>query len=96
MPDWMRRRMTDAQRFGGLCVLAGLLCGLTAVLFHLAIHHLFVFVWHAAEGRDPVAFAAILIAAPTFAGLVVGLAVRFFSPEAAGSGIPQKIGRAHV
>jgi CIC family chloride channel protein len=89
LPDWMRRRMTDAQRFGGLCVLAGLLCGLTAVLFHLAIHHLFVFVWHAAEGRDPVAFAAILIAAPTFAGLVVGLAVRFFSPEAAGSGIPQ-------
>ncbi len=89
LPDWMRRRLNDGQRFMVLCVVVGLLCGLTAVAFHLAIHHLFDWLWMQAEGRDPLAFCAILIAAPTFAGLVVGVAVYRFAPEAAGSGIPQ-------
>ena len=89
LPDWMRRRMSDGQRFGALCVLAGLLCGLTAVLFHYAIHHLFHWLWNEASTRQPAEFAAILLAAPTFAGLAVGIWVRFFAPEAAGSGIPQ-------
>ncbi|MBK1826916.1 chloride channel protein [Haloferula rosea] len=89
LPDWMRRRMSDGQRFGALCVLAGLLCGLTAVLFHYAIHHLFHWLWHEASTRDPREFAIILLAAPTLAGLAVGIGVQFFAPEAAGSGIPQ-------
>ena len=49
----MRRRLSDGQRFLVLCVLAGLLCGLTAVAFHLTIHHLFEWLWHQAESRDP-------------------------------------------
>lgn len=89
LPDWMRSRMSDTQRFAVLCLFAGLLCGLVAVAFHLAIHHLFHWLWHEAEGRDPLQFAAILLGAPTFAGLLVGLGVRYFAPEAAGSGIPQ-------
>ncbi len=85
----MRSRWSDTQRFVVLCVFAGLLCGLAAVGFHLAIHHLFHWLWHEAEGRDPKQFAVLLLAAPTLAGLLVGLGVRFFAPEAAGSGIPQ-------
>ena len=89
LPDWMRRSLNDGQRFLVLCLVVGLLCGLTAVVFHLTIHHLFDWLWSQAEGRDPLAFCAILIGAPTFAGLVVGVAVSRFCPEAAGSGIPQ-------
>ncbi len=89
LPDWMRARWSDNQRFLVLCVFVGLLCGLAAVAFHLAIHFLFHWLWHEAEGRDPLAFSAILIAAPTLAGLAVGIGVRFFAPTAAGSGIPQ-------
>jgi len=89
LPDWMRRRLSDDQRFLALCVFAGLLCGLVAVLFHLAIHHLFHWLWHTAESSDPRQFAAILLAAPALAGLAVGLGVRFIAPNAAGSGIPQ-------
>jgi CIC family chloride channel protein len=89
LPDWMRSRWSDTQRFAVLCVFAGLLCGLAAVAFHLAIHSLFHWLWGQARGRDPYAFALILLAAPTLAGLLVGLGVRFFAAEAAGSGIPQ-------
>ncbi|MGE9269329.1 MAG: chloride channel protein, partial [Verrucomicrobiales bacterium] len=89
LPDWMLRRLSDGQRFGALCVLAGLLCGLTAVLFHFAIHYLFHWLWDEASKREPREFVAILLAAPTLAGLAVGLGVRFFAPQAAGSGIPQ-------
>lgn len=89
LAEWMRTRLSDGQRFLALCVVAGLLCGLAAVAFHLAIHHLFQGLWSFAVGRAPIEFAAIMIAAPTLAGLLVGVAVRFFAPDAAGSGIPQ-------
>lgn len=89
LPDWMRSRLSDAQRFLALCLVAGLLCGLAAVAFHLAIDRLFHGIWSLADSRGPVEFAAILLAAPTLAGLLVGVAVRFFAPDAAGSGIPQ-------
>lgn len=85
----MRSRWSDTQRFAVLCVLAGLLCGLAAVVFHLSIHHLFEWLWEEAVKREPVEFAIMLVAAPTLAGLLVGIGVRFFAPEAAGSGIPQ-------
>jgi len=89
LPEWMRSRLSDAQRFLVLCVLAGLLCGLAAVAFHFSIHHLFEWLWEQASSRDTFWFCTILLAAPTFAGLLVGLVVHFFAPDAAGSGIPQ-------
>ncbi|MEP3212623.1 MAG: chloride channel protein [Luteolibacter sp.] len=89
LPDWMRSRLSDNQRFLALCLLAGLLCGLVAVGFHFSIHHLFESLWGFAEKQDPVVFCAVMLGAPTFAGLLVGLAVRFYVPDAAGSGIPQ-------
>ncbi len=85
----MRRRLSDGQRFLALCVLAGLLCGLAAVAFHFAIHGLFHALWDFAAEREPAEFCAILLAAPTLAGLAVGVVVQRFAPEAAGSGIPQ-------
>ncbi len=85
----MRKRLNDGQRFLALCVLVGFLCGLAAVAFHLSIHHIFEWLWKQAEHRDPVWFCAILLAAPTFGGLMVGLVVHHFAPDAAGSGIPQ-------
>lgn len=89
LPDLMRRRLTDGQRFLALCVLVGLLCGLVAVIFHLAIHHIFDWLWGLASSRDPVQFVLILLTAPTLAGLLVGLIVQFVAPEASGSGIPE-------
>ena len=81
--------MSDAQRFLVLCVLAGFLCGLAAVAFHFSIHHLFDWLWDQASRQDPIWFCVILLGAPTFAGLLVGLTVHYFAPDAAGSGIPQ-------
>ncbi|WP_035606078.1 chloride channel protein [Haloferula sp. BvORR071] len=89
LPDWLRRRFSDGQRFFLLCLLAGLVCGLAAVAFHWSIRHLFEWLWKTASSRPPAGFAAILLLAPTLAGLLVGLVVRHLSPEAAGSGIPQ-------
>lgn len=85
----MRSRLSDNQRFLALCLLAGLLCGLVAVGFHFSIHFLFEGLWHFAERQDPALFCAVMLGAPTLAGLLVGLAVRFYVPDAGGSGIPQ-------
>lgn len=89
LPDWMRTRLSDGQRFLALCILSGFLCGLAAVAFHLSIHFLFDWLWKQAESRSRLGFCVILLGAPTFAGLVVGLVVHYFAPDAAGSGIPQ-------
>ena len=85
----MRRRFSDGQRFLVLCLLTGLACGLAAVAFHWSIHHLFDWLWSFATSRPPLQSATILLAAPTLAGLLVGIVVRNFAPAAAGSGIPQ-------
>ena len=41
LPQWMRGRFDDGQRFLMLCICAGVLCGLVGVSFHLAITELF-------------------------------------------------------
>lgn len=89
LPDWMRYNLSDAQRFLVLCLLAGLLCGLAAVAFHLTIHHLFEGLWNVSKRFDTVGFCVTLLIAPTLAGLLVGVTVRWFAPQVAGSGIPQ-------
>ena len=89
LPELMRRHWTDAQRFMLMCMVVGLLCGLAAVAFHLAIHHLFDWLWHGASSLPTWLFILIMLAAPTLAGLAVGVCVQRFAPQAAGSGIPQ-------
>ncbi|MBK1792322.1 chloride channel protein [Persicirhabdus sediminis] len=87
--DWMRSRFSDPQRFLILCVTCGLLCGLAAVAFHLSIHGLFHALWETAESLPQWQFILLMLAAPSFAGLVVGVATCYFAPNAVGSGIPQ-------
>lgn len=88
LPNWMRGRFDDGQRFLLLCICAGVLCGLVGVSFHLAITVIF-------EGLfglyGELGFWAIpaMVLSPVFAGLIVGLMIRYISPTAAGSGIPQ-------
>ncbi|WP_353565414.1 chloride channel protein [Haloferula sargassicola] len=85
----MRSKLSDEQRFLVLCVVGGLLCGLAAVAFHLTIHHMFDWLWETAHSQPKPGFIAMMLGAPTLAGLAVGVGVRFFAPNAAGSGIPQ-------
>lgn len=89
LADTMRARLDAGQRFIVLCVVCGLLCGLVAVAFHLAIHGLFEQVWNLAASMSLSGFIAVMLLAPTLGGLAVGIGVRYFSPNSAGSGIPQ-------
>jgi len=88
--DWMRRRFNDRERFLVACMLCGLLCGLMAVVFHLGIHYTFLQVWSFATSQvETWQFVTVMLVAPTVAGLICGLVIRFFAPGAVGSGIPQ-------
>lgn len=88
--DWMRRRFNDRERFLVACMLCGLFCGLMAVVFHLTIHHTFHHLWSFATSQvETWKFVAVMLVAPSFGGLVCGLAIRFVVPGAVGSGIPQ-------
>jgi CIC family chloride channel protein len=87
--EWMKTRLDDGQRFLILCILIGLSCGIAAVLFHWSIHGIFHHLWDWASSYDGWQFYVIMLGAPTFGGLIVGLTVKFFAPDAAGSGIPQ-------
>ncbi|MGJ8672464.1 chloride channel protein [Rubritalea sp.] len=87
--EWMKSRLDDGQRFLILCILIGLSCGVAAVLFHWSIHGIFHHLWDWATSYGGWQFYAIMLGAPTFGGLIVGISVKFFAPDAAGSGIPQ-------
>ncbi len=84
----MRARFTDGQRFLILCMIAGFLCGLAAVAFHLAIHYSFDFIWYSAEALGPW-FWVVMPFIPALGGLAAGIILAKFAPGAVGSGIPQ-------
>lgn len=86
---WIRGKLDDSQRFLLLCILIGLCCGIAAVLFHWSIHYTFHHLWDFAVQLGGWQFYAVMLGAPTLGGLMVGLSVKFFAPDAAGSGIPQ-------
>lgn len=88
LPNWMRGRFDDSQRFLMLCICAGVLCGLVGVSFHLAITGIFEALFGFYQSLGIWALPA-MIASPTIAGLIVGLMIRYVSPTASGSGIPQ-------
>jgi CIC family chloride channel protein len=87
---WLMRRMpNEQQRLLAVTIVAGGLCGLAAVAFHLSIgwsESLFIDRANAAPGHGWI-FWTILT--PALGGLVVGLGLTFFAPAASGSGIPQ-------
>lgn len=89
IPDWLRWRFTDAQRFLLLCIIAGVLCGLAGVGFHLSIQWVYDGWSHSFRGMSGWQKVALMIASPAAAGLLVGLILQHLAPTAVGSGIPQ-------
>ncbi|MEM1221243.1 MAG: chloride channel protein [Verrucomicrobiota bacterium] len=88
LPNWMRGRFNDSQRFLVLCICAGVVCGLIGVSFHLAITFVFEELFGYMEGLGFWAIPAMVLS-PALAGLIVGLMIQYVSPTAVGSGIPQ-------
>ena len=88
LPNWMRGRFDDTQRFLMLCICAGVLCGLIGVSFHLAITGIFEALFQFYQGLGIWALPAMVLS-PALAGLIVGLMICYVSPTASGSGIPQ-------
>jgi CIC family chloride channel protein len=87
---WLMRRMpSERQRLLAVTILAGGLCGLAAVAFHLSIawlEALFIGRANAAHGYSWIWWT---ILTPGLGGLFAGLGLTYFAPAAAGSGIPQ-------
>jgi len=85
----MRRMPNEQQRLLAVTILAGGLCGLAAVAFHLSImwaESLMIDRANTAPGHSWI-FWTILT--PAIGGLVAGLGLYYLAPAAAGSGIPQ-------
>ena len=94
LPDKIRKRFDDKQRFLLCCILCGLVCGILAVVFHLMIHYTFSNLWELASHYNHLEgqtwkFVMIMLIAPTVGGLICGLAIKYYVPAAIGSGIPQ-------
>lgn len=85
----LRALPSEAQRLFALTLLVGVVCGVVAVAFHLAIHlgeHLLIDRAFAAPG--PLADVLVVLV-PTVGGLAVGACLTYIVPGARGSGIPQ-------
>ena len=85
----------ERQRLLAVTILAGGLCGLAAVLFHLSIGWLESLMIERANAAPGNSWIWWTILSPALGGLVVGVGLTYFAPAAAGSGIPQvKVGYA--
>ena len=85
----MRRLPNERQRLLALTILAGGLCGLSAVAFHLTIGWLEKLLINHANVAAGHSWIFWTILTPGVGGLVVGLGLTYWSPASAGSGIPQ-------
>jgi CIC family chloride channel protein len=87
---WLLRRMpTERQRLLAVTILAGGLCGLAAVAFHLSIMGLEALLIDRANAAPGLSWMWLTILCPAIGGLIVGVGLTWFAPAAAGSGIPQ-------
>lgn len=87
---WLSRRMpSERQRLLAFTVLAGGLCGLAAVAFHLSIGWLETHLIERANHARGNTWIFWTILTPGVGGLIVGLGLTYWAPAAAGSGIPQ-------
>ena len=87
---WVYRRMpNEQQRLLALTILAGGLCGLAAVAFHLSITWLEKLLINHANSARGYSWMFWTILSPGIGGLIVGLGLTYWAPAAAGSGIPQ-------
>jgi CIC family chloride channel protein len=87
---WTMRRMpNERQRLLAVTILAGGLCGLAAVAFHLSIgwaESLLIDRANAVRGNGWIWWT---ILTPALGGLAAGLGLTYLFPNSAGSGIPQ-------
>ena len=87
---WFTRRVpNERQRLLALTIVAGGLCGLAAVAFHLGVGWCYTLLIDRAIAAPGHAWIWWTILTPAFGGLVSGLALKYWVPAAAGSGIPQ-------
>jgi len=78
---------SESQRVFALTLVAGALCGLAAVAFHLAIS--WTESWLMGAALASPYFVPLGIVTPVAGGIVCGLLLSYVSPGARGSGIPQ-------
>jgi CIC family chloride channel protein len=87
---WVIRRLpNERQRLLAITILAGGLCGLAAVAFHLSISWLEMLLINRANAAPGHSWIFWTILTPGVGGLIVGLGLTYWAPAAAGSGIPQ-------
>jgi chloride channel protein, CIC family len=87
---WLARRMpNERQRLLAITIVAGGVCGLAAVAFHLGVLWLYTLLIDRATAAPGHAWIWWTILTPAIGGLVAGLGLKYWVPAAAGSGIPQ-------
>ena len=87
---WFTTRMAnERQRLLAVTILAGGLCGLSAVAFHLTIAWLENLMINRANFAQGHTWIFWTILSPAVGGLIVGVGLTYWAPAAAGSGIPQ-------
>jgi CIC family chloride channel protein len=90
LPIVQRLRLRENQIFLALTILIGVLAGLAAVLFTLAIKG----ATHAFFGTSPSNLRVVLV--PTVVSLITGFLLAKFFPEVRGSGVPQTEAAYHL
>ncbi len=79
----------ERQRLLAITIVAGGLCGLAAVAFHVSCHFLYGFLIDRAASAPGRSWIWWTILTPALGGLVAGVGLTYWVPAAAGSGIPQ-------
>lgn len=85
----MRLAPTERQRVFILTILVGVVCGLAAVAFHLAIRFGESMLINRAMSAGGDSWVWWTLVTPTVGGLMGGALLQYVVPEARGSGIPQ-------
>ncbi len=85
----MHRMPNERQRLLVFTILAGGLCGLAAVAFHVSTLRLEALCINMATSAPGHSWIWWTIVTPALGGLVAGLGLYYWVPAAAGSGIPQ-------
>jgi len=80
---------TERQRLLAITIVAGGVCGLAAVAFHVSCQFLYGFFINRATSAPGHSWIWWTILTPALGGLVAGLGLTYWVPAAAGSGIPQ-------
>jgi chloride channel protein, CIC family len=88
--SWLTAHLkNERQRLLAVTILAGGLCGLAAVAFHLCIGWAEELLINRANNASGHSWIFWTILSPAIGGIVVGIGLNYFAPAAAGSGIPQ-------